>query len=131
MMFDGNVFTSFILMPLIIGAVVTVLLLKAVIKAHKENRLKLRNCIIGLVVCVAINIFGMIITLGFLGVPILIVMCGPLAIFSFLTTKTLVKGKRWLNPVVSVICKAAVILLLWFLAFFPFSLFVIMRIGER
>ena len=130
MIFENNVFLPLILVPTSIGIGLSVLLLIILQNANKKSDLRLRSYAIGFGVCVAINIFILVISFGFLGVPSYIMLCGPLMIFGFMLTKKLIKDIRLSNPFVNFIFKSTATVLIWFLAFFPFSLFGITAIAD-
>ena len=130
MMLDGS-FMGIIFTPLIIGGIATLLFLKAVSIIDKESRLHRRWCVAGFVIFVVINISALVLTMGYIGPFMFILLSGPLTVFSFMLTKIIVRDKtRFNNFLVSIVCKAAIILFIWFLAYFPFSLFGMIEIAE-
>ena len=68
--------------------------------------------------------------MGFFGVPSCIMLCGPLMIFSFMLTNKLIKGAKLRNSFINFIFKSIAIVLIWFMAFFPFSLLGISKIAN-
>ncbi|MCL2679117.1 MAG: hypothetical protein FWF18_02355 [Dehalococcoidia bacterium] len=130
MAFDNNVFLFQILVLAVIGVGLSVLLLIVLQKANKKISLRLRSYAVGFGVCVTINIFILVISFGFLGIPAYIVLCGPLMIFGFMLTKKLIKDTKLSNPFVNFILKSIATVLIWFMAFFPFSLIGVIAIAN-
>ena len=123
MTYINNVFSSLILVSAVIGVALSVLLLIVLQKANKISSLRLRSYAMGFGVCAIINIFILVKSYGYLGVPSFIALCGPLAIFGFLLTKKLLKDVKLSNSFINFIFKSITIVFIWFMAFFPFSLF--------
>jgi hypothetical protein len=118
-----NAYIVFFLIPIIIGICMTVLILIVLIKANNKSKLSLRNYATGFGACVAANIFAIVISMGYLGAYSYIILCGPLMIFGFMLTKELINDKRSRNLFIRLFYKSIAIILIWFMAFFPFSLF--------
>jgi len=122
MFFRDSVFLSFILTPAIIGICLTVLLLITIRRANNKHNLRLRSYAQGFGVCVATNIMILIVSMGFLGVPSYIIICGPLFICSFMLSKKLIQDTKTRYFYVNLLYKSITIIMIWFMAFFPFSL---------
>ena len=113
---------SLILVLAIIGICVSVLLLVARKKSKWKGSLSLGGYILGYVICVAVNIFVLVITMGFLILPCFIITFGPLVFFSFTLNKKIVKDTKSRNSIINFMYKLIATLVIWFIAFFPFSL---------
>ncbi len=115
---------SFILLPIAIAICVSVLLLKARQKANEKGSLNLRSYATGYGICVAISISVLITTFI---VPILFIACYiiifvPFMYFSFMLNRKIIKDTRLRNSIANFMYKLIATLLIWFIAFFPFSL---------
>ena len=130
MEFSDFSFESQILMLAVIDICVSAFLLMLLKKPSKNNGLRILFCVVGYVVCVAFNIFILIILWGFLSNHSFALTLGPLIIFSFIMNKELVKKVKLPNSIANFVCKAAISLLIWFVALFPFSWFGVMEIAN-
>ncbi|MGE5580825.1 MAG: hypothetical protein ACM3WU_12415 [Bacillota bacterium] len=111
-----------IFVPIVIGICVSILLLIVQKKSNKNNSLNLSSYLTGYGICVAINIAVLVVTMGFLFLPCFIITFGPLVYFSFMINKKIVLDTKLRNPIINFSCKFIISLLIWFTAFFPFSL---------
>lgn len=121
-------FLIFFLPLIIVGICVSAALLVILIKVSKKKTLTLRNYAAGYGICVGANLALIVISLGFLGAQSFIILCGPTAIFGFMLTKRLIQNKAVHNKIIRFAYKSIAIVLIWFMAFFPFSLFAIEKI---
>lgn len=101
-------------------------------KSNKLSSLGLCGYAIGYVICVAISVSVLIITYL---VPILWLFCYitifvPFMFFSFMLNKKLITDTRLCNSIISFLYKLIATLLIWFIAFFPFSWFGITEIAN-
>jgi len=117
-----------IIMPVVIGICVSILLLIVQKKLNKKNSLNLSSYLIGYGICVAINISVLVVTMGFLFIPSFIITLAPLVYFSFMINKKIVINTKLRNSIINFTYKLIVSLLIWFIAFFPFSLWGIKEI---
>ncbi|MEM1485867.1 hypothetical protein V6615_13495 [Oscillospiraceae bacterium PP1C4] len=124
MVVQSNIFIRLVFIPIAIG----VCALLIVLSQERKKDPSLLSYVIGYGICVSINVLVLIVTMGFLLLPCYIITFGPLMIFSFKLNKKLIKGAGPHNTFISFICKILIPLLIWFMAFFPFSLWAIKEI---
>lgn len=101
-------------------------------KSNKLSSLHLLSYAIGYGICVAISISVLITTYL---VPILWIICYitifvPFMFFSFMLNKKLITDTRLCNSIISFLYKLIATLLIWFIAFFPFSWLAITEIAN-
>ena len=120
MVFLSNIFNAF-LGSILIGFFVSALLF-VILKGKIKSGLNLRSYAIGFGICAISNISLLILTMGYISGYFYFIIFIPFIFFSFMLNKKLIKETRLKNSVISFIYKAAATLLLWFMAFFPFSL---------
>ncbi len=114
-----------IIVPAIIGILLTVLVLIVQRKQSEINDYKLHNYLIGYIICVAINFFVFNITIGFLSLPCFIITFGPLAFCSYKINKKIIKHTKLQNLFFNFAYKLIATCLIWYFALFPFSLLVL------
>ncbi len=83
----------------------------------------LRSYLLGYIICIATNVFVFVATMGFMLIPCIIITLGPLVYFSFMINNKIIKDTKILNPILNFTYKLITTLLIWFIAFFPLSLF--------
>ncbi len=118
---DTTIYVLYVV-PALIGICVSALLLVIRKEMNEKSTLNLRSYVIGYFICIALNIFVLIITMGFFFVPCFIITFGPLVFFSYMINKQVVKDAKFRNVGLKFIYKIVVSMLIWFIAFFPFSL---------
>ena len=97
-------------------------------KSKIKSSLNLRNCAKGFGFCAISNISLLIITMGYISGYYYFIIFIPFMYFSFMLNKKLIIETRLRNHAISFIYKAIATLLIWFIAFFPFSLLGVMEI---
>jgi len=123
-----NILNAF-LGSIIFGVFVSALLL-IIFKEKIKSGFSLRNCAVGFGICTISNIMLLILTMGFISGYFYFIIFIPLMYFSFMLNKKLIKEKRLKNSITTFVYKITATLLIWFLAFFPFSLLGLMEIVD-
>lgn len=122
--------SSIFFMPIAIGLGVALVFFIVLYATTKTSKLSLRGSAIGYSVCVALSVSVMIIPFvgGMIFPFFYIVIFIPFMFFSFVLNKKMMQNTKLRNTMVNFLFKAGVSILIWFIAFFPFSLFGIIEI---
>lgn len=115
-------FAMLILVPAIMGICVFALLMIVRKKTGEKRNSKSGGYLTGYVICVAINVFVLVISMGFLLLPCFIMTFGPLVFFSFKINRRIILDTKIHIKVFSFMYKFIATFVIWFIALFPFSL---------